>query len=268
MTIILFHGLGSSKKLLNYIYNGKKYNKNDFIKLLKKIDTVYIPKIPYTDVYYYSEHALMKSMFKPIDSLNYDSLSLDKHVANLYDLMDKQKYKAPYIVMGHSHGIYYACEFAKQHEKEVKCIVSLDGSWITNELNKQRLMRWKDKGKIIPKINNQKTLDDIVDKIKNEKDNSKYISMIFDYVRGTHTKFCIKRNYEKLNIPFITFRDFNSDVKDDVIMKQHNNMTLQENNILSKYTNHIVYVLLDATHEIWLHDNYKNTIIQTLKTLI
>jgi hypothetical protein len=92
--------------------------------------------------------------------------------------------------------------------------------------------------------------------------------MIFDYVRGTHTKFCIKRNYEKLNIPFITFRDFNSDVKDDVIMKQHNNMTLQENNILSKYTNHIVYVLLDATHEIWLHDNYKNTIIQTLKTLI
>jgi thioesterase domain-containing protein len=84
--------------------------------------------------------------------------------------MDKQKYKAPYIVMGHSHGIYYACEFAKQHEKEVKCIVSLDGSWITNELNKQRLMRWKDKGKIIPKINNQKTLDDIVDKIKNEKD--------------------------------------------------------------------------------------------------
>ena len=33
MTIILFHGLGSSKKLLNYIYDGKTYNKNDFIKL-------------------------------------------------------------------------------------------------------------------------------------------------------------------------------------------------------------------------------------------
>jgi hypothetical protein len=76
----------------------------------------------------------------------------------------------------------------------------------------------------------------------------------------------MKQKYEKINIPFITFRDFNSDVKDD-IMKQYNNMVLQENNILSKYTKHIIYVLLDATHEIWLNDNYKNTIIQTLKLL-
>jgi hypothetical protein len=43
---------------------------------------------------------------------------------------------------------------------------------------------------------------------------------------------------------------------------------LHENNILSKYTNHIIYVLLDATHEIWLNDNYKNTIIQTLRLFI
>lgn len=92
--------------------------------------------------------------------------------------------------------------------------------------------------------------------------------MIESYIRGTHTKFCIKQNYEKMNIPFITFRDFNSDVKDDIIMKQFNDMVLQENNILSKYTNHIIYVLLDATHEIWLNDNYKNTIIQTLRLLI
>jgi len=141
--------------------------------------------------------------------------------------------------MGHSHGIYYACEFTKQYKKEVKYIISLNGSWITNELNKQRLMTWRNKGKIIPKINNQKILDNIMDspspsrgdKIKNEKNNSKYINMILDYVRGTHTKFCIKQNYEKINIPFITFRDFNSDIKDDIIMKQYNNMVLQENNI-------------------------------------
>ena len=60
MTIILFHGLGSSKKLLNYIYHDNKYHKNNFIKLLEKIDTVYIPKIPYTNVYYYSENTFMK----------------------------------------------------------------------------------------------------------------------------------------------------------------------------------------------------------------
>ena len=54
---------------------------------------------------------------------------------------------------------------------------------------------------------------------------------------------------------------FNSYVKNNIIMEQYNNMVLQENNILSKYINHIIYVLLDATHEIWLIPNYKNTII-------
>ena len=267
MTIIFFHGLGSSKKLLNYIYHDNKYHKNNFIKQLEKLDTVYIPKIPYTNIHYYDEYKIMKPMFTPIDNINYEELSLDKFITKLYNMMDKNKYKPPYIVMGHSHGIYYACEFAKQYIKEIKYIISLDGSWISNELNKQRLLIWKNKGKIIPKINNQKTLDNIIDKIKTEKDNMKYINMIESYIRGTHTKFCIKQNYEKMNIPFITFRDFNSDVKDD-IMKQYNNMVLQENNILSKYTKHIVFILLDATHEIWLNDNYKNTIIQTLKLLI
>jgi hypothetical protein len=47
-------------------------------------------------------------------------------------------------------------------------------------------------------------------------------------------------------------------------MEQYNNMVLQENNILSKYNNHLIYILLDATHMIWLNDNYKNTIIQTI----
>ena len=107
-----------------------------------------------------------------------------------------------------------------------------------------------------------------MDKIYNEKDNSKYISMIFDYVRGTHTKFCIKQNYEKMNVPCITFRDFNSDIKDDLIMKQFNELVLEENKILSKYNNHIIYTLLDASHGIWEKDNYKNTIIQTIKLLV
>jgi hypothetical protein len=268
MTIIFFHGLGSSKKVINFIYQNEKYNKNDFIKQLEKIDKVYIPEIPYVNVNYYSEYIIMKQMYEPIDNIDYDDLSLDKFIIKLYNEMNKNLYNPPYIVIGHSHGIYYACEFAKQYQKEIKYIISLDGSWITNELNRRRLLAWKNKGKIIPKIDNQKTLDNIIDKIKNEKDNSKYINMIFDYVRGTHTKFCIKQNYEKINLPTITFRDFNSDIKNDIILKQHNDLVLGENRILSKYTNQIIYVLLDATHEIWLKDNYKNTIIQTLKLYI
>ena len=133
-------------------------------------------------------------------------------------------------------------------------------------LNKKRLLNWKNKGKIIPKINNQKELDNIINKIKNEKDNSKYISMIFDHVRGYHTKFVINHKYEKLKTPFITFRDYNSDIKDN-IMKEYNENVIEENKILSKYSNQIIYVLLDASHIIWTLDNYKKTIIDTIEMI-
>lgn len=96
-------------KGLYYIYDGKLYNKNDFIKLLEKIDTIFIPEIPYTNIYYYSDNKIIKSMYKPIDNINYNDLSLDKYITNLYNTIDKKIYKPPYIIMGHSHGIYYAC---------------------------------------------------------------------------------------------------------------------------------------------------------------
>jgi len=265
MTIILFHGLGSSKKQLDYVYKDNKYIKNDLVKQLQKIDNVYIPMIPYTNVYYYGQDKQMSKMYDQLDYLEYDDLMLDKYITKLYKSLDKTKYKAPYILMASSHGIYYACEFARQYKDMVKCIVSLDGSWITNRLNKKRLLSWKKKGKIIPKINNQKSLDSIMDKIKNEKNNSMYIRMIFDFVRDIHTKFVIKKKYEKLNVPFITFRDYESNPKDDII--EYNNNVLEENKILSKYSNHIIYILLDASHIIWTNDNYKNTIIKTIKTL-
>jgi len=263
MTIILFHGLGSSKKLMNYLYYAENYHQCNFIKELEKIDKVLIPEIPYTNVNYY--YSIMKPMFKPIDYLDYDDLKLDKFI-KLLILTIKKDFPPPYIVMGHSHGIYYACEFAKQNKKHTKYIISLDGSWITNALNHQRLSLWAKKNKIIPKINNQSDLDEIIFKIKHEADNSKYINMIFDYVRGTHTQFCIKQNYEKLKIPFITFRDFNSTIK-TAIDEQYNNNVIEENSILYNYNNHIIYVLLDATHDLWLKPNYKNTIIQTLNLI-
>jgi hypothetical protein len=266
MTIILFHGLGSSPKTVNYIYDGKKYNKNDFVKLLQKSDTVYITEIPYTNINYYSNYKIMNQMFHPVTSLDLEDLMLDKYIENLYKNMDKKKYSAPYVVMGHSHGIYYACEFANQFKNKIKCIVSLDGSWITSELNKQRITRWKAKGKIPQKITNQKMLNSIVSKIKNGSDNQKYLDMIFDYVRIMHTKHCIKQKYEKINLPFVTFRDFNIDLTNDINVS-YNNMVLKENKILSKYDNHSIYILLDATHDIWLHDKYKKLILNTLKNI-
>jgi len=56
-------------------------------------------------------------MYKPITTIDYDNLSIDKYITNLYNTLDKKIYSPPYIVMGHSNGIYYACEFAKHYKK-------------------------------------------------------------------------------------------------------------------------------------------------------
>lgn len=259
-SIILFHGLGSSAKLLNYIYHDNKYHANNFVEQLKQITSVTIPTIPYTNMYYYTN---MKQMYKPIDELNYDDLSLDKYITKLHV---KLKTKGPYILMGHSHGIYYACEFARQYKHEVQCIVSLDGSWITPTLNKQRMTNWKKKGKTVKPINNQQTLNAIVHKIKTETDNMEYINAISNYVRYTHTKWVIKQNYPKIlqHIPFVTFRDFNV-APTDSVMTDYNANVLQENNILANYDNQTIFTLLDATHMIWLHNHHKKTILKTIK---
>lgn len=265
MTIIFFHGLRSSKKKLNYVYHDGKYHANNFIKLLKKIDRVMIPHIPYTDVYYYCADKVTRSMYSPITHINYQDLSIDRYIANLS--IDRKKYPPPYIVMGHSNGIYFACQFARQYKKDVKCIISLDGSWIVKRLNKLRAMGWKEKGKIIPKINNQKSLDHIIDMIKLRKDN-RYIDMMFDYIRSQHVRHCNEQKYYKINIPFITFRNFNSNSNQENFKYSnnvHNNNVWQEIDRLNRFKNHVVYRLLDATHTVWMDEKHKNTIIQTLK---
>ena len=120
MTIIFFHGLGCSKKSINYIYNGKIYNKNNFIKLLEKIDTVYIPEIPYTNVYYYSEHTYMKPMYKPINVL----IFITPAISSLFMQVDKS-YK-PIVYKGHEY-------YKSFHPKLFKH--SNINSWISKSYN-------------------------------------------------------------------------------------------------------------------------------------
>ena len=71
--------------------------------------------------------------------------------------------------MGHSDGVYFAMEFCRQHPKLVKEIISLDGSWITIKLCKQRLLNWKKKGKCVTLIKDQQELDILINKIVNHK---------------------------------------------------------------------------------------------------
>lgn len=263
MTIILFTGAGQSEKLMKVEYKNNKYIKNNFINKLKKVTNIIIPDIKYKHVYYYQKNDIygQTKFFNPIKTLTLDDISIEKIIKNLD--IDKRK---KYIIIGHSDGIYFAMEFAKQYPKLVKEIISLDGSWITIKLCKQRLINWKNENKKILFIKSQKQLDLLMNKITNEKD-FKSLKKIMRYKRYEHTKKCIDKKYQNIikNIKFTIFRDYNSEIKDK-IDKQFNDYALLENKILSKISKkYQIFWQIDASHTLWSKEEYKNQILNYVK---
>lgn len=226
MPIIFFGGAGVSVKMMEVEFKDNKYVKNDFISKLKKIDKVILPDLQYKHVYYYLGLCGQKKFYKPIKKITLDDMFIEKTIKN-FDFDKKQKY----FVIGHSDGIYYVMEFAKQYPELVKEIISLDGSWITTKLCKQRLINWKKRGKKVKLIKTQKELDNVMDKIIKNKD-KETIMKILNHKRYEHTKVCIEKKYQNIikKIKFTIFRDYDSQNKD----RQFNEYALLEHKILSK----------------------------------
>lgn len=265
MPIIFFGGAGVSTKMMDFEFKNEKYVKNDFISKLKKIDKVIMPDLQYKHVYYYQDEQNdpwgQKTFFEPITELMLDDMYIERTIKKL-NFNKKQKY----IVMGHSDGIYYAMEFAKQYPKSVKEIISLDGSWITIKMCNQRLTNWKNKGKSVELIKTQKELDDVLSDIILNK-NMKSIQKILNHKRYDHTKICIESKYENIikDIKFTLFRDYNSKIKDE-IDQEFNEYALLENDILSKsYENYQIFWQIDAGHGLWFNKLYKRQILNYIK---
>jgi len=265
MTIIFFPGIGASKKVVKYSYVNNKFVKNNFINKLNNIDKVHIVNIPYVNVHYYDPK--QNNMYKPIDKLLLDDLDLFKLTETIYKQVEK--YEKPYTLIASSHGIYFAFAFTYLYPKYVKNIISLDGSWISKELCKLRLENWKKKGKIVKKIKTQLELDNIIENIKTQKDNAKYIQTIMSHVRLVHTLDCIKYNFDKIidKINYILFRDFNSNT-DDETNKEFNTNAMNEHNLLVNKKKYNIYWLVDGTHLIWEKENYKRMILNIISNFI
>jgi len=256
MTIIFFVGQRGTEKSIHIEYKNGKYIKNNFINKLKKITNVIIPDIPYHHIHYYQKNNIngWKTRYNKITQLNLDDIYIQQYIKNLK--VDKKK---KYIVVGHSDGVYFAMEFAKQNPKLVKEIISLDGSLVTNKLCKQRLIDWNNKKKLIKK---QEELDNLMVKIIEQQDND-YIKQIIDHTRYEHTKVCIKNNYQNIikKIKYTSFRDFNSRVDNDDD-KQHNEYSILENKVLSKLSDtYQIFWQVDAGHGLWFNELYKNQIV-------
>jgi adenylate kinase family enzyme len=267
MPIIFFVGQGVTLKSINYEYKNGKYVKNNFIELLKKLDEVIIPDISYHHVYYYQKTDFVgwKDRYNVVDNININDIYITKFIENL-KVNNKQKF----ILMGHSDGIYFAMEFARQYPNLVKHIISLDGSWISTKLCKQRLHNWEKQGKKVKTIKTQYELDELVNKIKFEDNNDIYIKQILDHTRLEHTNECIKNNYENIikQIDYTIFRDFNGTVDND-INKQFNEYAVEEHNILLNLSDkYRIYWLVNATHDIWFDNLYKKQILEQIQSII
>jgi hypothetical protein len=266
MEIIFFVGHGVTPKAINYEYKNNQYIKNDFVKLLRKLCTVIIPDIPYHHLYYYEKTNIegYKERYDPINNLNINDILIEKFISNLN--IDNTK---KYIVMGSSDGIYFAMEFAKQFPNLVKHIISLDGSWITIKLCEQRLTNWNNKGKVVNIIKTQNQLNNIIDKIKTEDNNNKYISEIMDYTRLNHTEYCIKNKYEDIleKINYTSFRDVieNATSNEDI---QFNNYANEEDNILSVYKKYKIIRMPSAGHVLWFNKLYKEQIVDYISNIL
>lgn len=259
MTIIFFVGQGVTEKAIHTEYKNGKYIKNNFINKLKKITNVIIPDIPYHHIYYYQKNDIdgWKARYNKIKKLNLDDIFIQQYIKNLK--IDKRK---KYIVMGHSDGIYFAMEFAIQYPKLVKEIISLDGSWITNKLCKQRLINWKKRDKKVKLIKKQEELNNLMVNIIENQDNDS-IRHIFNHTRFEHTKVCIESNYQNIikKIKYTSFRNFNSyaDNDDD---EQFNEYAILENDVLSKLSDiYQIFWQVDAGHGLWFNELYKNQIV-------
>lgn len=260
--IILFHGLGTSKYDWKTYYNSdkKKFLNHNLLIELKKLGNVINDSVPYVNVYYYLRDENYREMYNPLNKLLLEDLDLPTYVKKYHKILIEKNIKPPYIIIAHSHGIYYAMEFVRQFKSECKFVVSLDGSWISRELCLKRKKDWKRKNKIPIPFKDQIELNHVVHQIKNNKNNQKYIDRVMNYVRYSHTLYCLKYNYQKLLIPLIIFRDID--------MTLDNTKSLLESEELEKINglnNLDIYYFIDASHRVWIEEKYKKQIVKVIK---
>lgn len=268
---VLFGGIGGTEKSWKYEFSDGNIKKNNFIKELKKIGLVYFVSIPYTSLYYYDPDKKNLGTFyhtpsnKKITLLDFD---LTYRINIIYHDLKHIIKDNKLILIGWSHGIYYALEFAKKYPKSCKNIISLDGSWISKTMLKNRLQNWKNKNNDPIEINNQTKLDEIINSIK--LGNSKKLFDIMHYIRYLHTIYAIKHKYENLIVPMIVFRDLiikkNCDTEDN----KFNYYTQIEHERMKKINEnkYIEYYLPNASHLIFSKKENMEFIVSKIKDTI
>jgi len=205
MTFILFHGLSSSKYYWTYDDNR---NNIDIVKYLEKMGNVFNHTIPYNNIMHYDNKC---NLYDKIDTIDINDLPLNTYITKMYKQMDKSKYPPPYIIICHSHGIYYGIEFARQYGSECKYMFALDPVYITKKMVSGEIKEMMDETLI--NIKSQDILDNLVVNIKYGNNKDLYIKRLFDYIQLLHKLYCINNNFEQLPVPTVIFYNYDPTLK-------------------------------------------------------
>ncbi|MBF0299638.1 MAG: alpha/beta hydrolase [Oligoflexia bacterium] len=136
-TFILFPGAGSHYHSWDHSYiNAKTLHskehptKTNFISTLKSISQVFM----YTPYEYVASFGFEKYKNTKVKYPPNKELLIKAHCKRVYQHLKKNNIKAPYILIGHSIGGFFAMTFAKLFSKEVNRVFLIDPTKHTKDL--------------------------------------------------------------------------------------------------------------------------------------
>ena len=267
MQFILFGDVMTGDSV--WIHNNKN-NIIDFIKKLKKLGDVIILKPNYINFMQFNDIKIKKgnwfytTQYKTID-FKIKDLHFENYSAWVYDQIDKNK---KYIAIGLDQGCHFAKYFCNDHPDNcIALYVLIDRNFTKKSYEKtfhsetnyefiKNIVGDDYKKYIIENLTNN-VIKELLDKIKESKDNEKYIELLNGLCKGI-----IRSQYDKIpkmNVKTIIYSD----------SKTLTPEKLQENiNFNDKSDDKIIYYYVVDDSEYLIHGKYANEIYNNICGLI
>ena len=264
---ILFPGYQTTKYFWEKDLVKNKIVKVRFLKKLKKLGDIYTytPNI-YNIGAYYKKYP--KKIQKVEDKfhdkphkISLDDIDIDKQCKLIYDKV--KHYKGKFIPIGHSMGGIFALHFSKLYPIRCNKVILIESSSIiSKKLYKQQLMYKK-----MYNVSN-KDLENLVDKIKNTKDNDKLLYKLDDITYNYYYKIFNKKIKQNI-IPILLFNAIyvTDDKKED---NKFNKLQLEGVDELYKiYKNKLNVVnFVNTYHFPWFIPKYSDEMIRQIKCFV
>lgn len=257
MLFILFCGHTMPKSFWQYRLGDHK--KVNFLTELKKLGHVYYFTTKINNALeYYKKDEENKKFYDKVDNITLDDLDIDKECKRVYDIV--KDYKGKFIPIAHSIGGLYLYRFIKLYkERCYKAILIDSGAYVYEIANSKFHSKYFEN----QKDTTNEYLQELFNKIKNNKENQKYIDELDKIVFHYYHKFIDKE--VKLLIPYFSFIDLRIDSeKVDENSYLRNYYKVKNNEILKIKT----FYFVNQGHMPWFNPENVPIMIEQIKQFI